>query len=311
MGNATVKLLLDVPRHVFSLMAIIAVAPLPALLAPRYNYTWSLLIFVLPIVAILWWFFRTPEDEFKHSKRAFFVTLVLLVASGAVLNLLFADDFFAYPNTDAVLGCSICSIPALDFFSIDWEHPIPIEEFGFYSFGFLTMLLVYMWGDLHFFAAYRREPDESVHKRLIQLSWGPFVIAAALLLAGTLVKRLFGGGGFPGYLAYLLFVPFLVTTLLYRTALRRINWRAYTFMFVTILGTSVAWEVSLGLPHRWWAYQPAPMMGLYFAKWSNIPIEAILVWFLAAIATTVTFEAAKIFFRMERPVKKRFFEEGY
>jgi hypothetical protein len=52
------------------------------------------------------------------------------------------------------------------------------------------------------------------------------------------------------------------------------------------------------------------MLGLYFAKWSNLPLEAMLVWFLAAITTAVTFEAMKIFFRMERPVRDRLFREG-
>jgi hypothetical protein len=301
---------LDAPGHVFWLMGILAFVPLPSLLADRYNYTWSLLIFLVPIAAILWWFVTTPENELEPDRNAFLVTLSALVASGALLNLLFADDFFSYPNTRAVLGCRICSIPALDFFSVDFEHPIPIEEFAFYISGFLAMLLVYLWGDLHFFSAYRKEPGEAPRRRLIQFSARPFLMAGALLLVGLVVKSRFGGGGFPGYLAYLLFVPFLITTLLYRTAVDHINWRAFIFMFVMILGSSVMWEVSLALPDGWWAYQNAPMLGLYFAKWSNLPLEAMLVWFLAAITTAVTFEAMKIFFRMERPVRDRLFREG-
>jgi hypothetical protein len=78
-------------------------------------------------------------------------------------------------------------------------------------------------------------------------------------------------------------------------------------MFVLVLALSVLLEVSLGLPERWWAYRQKWMVGLFVSRWYGLPIEAVLVWFVAAIATVVTFESAKRFFYMEKPVPERMF----
>ena len=39
------------------------------------------------------------------------------------------------------------------------------------------------------------------------------------------------------------------------------------------------------------------MIGIYVKIWHSLPVEAVIVWFLAPIATVVTFDAFKRFFR--------------
>lgn len=291
----------DASRHVATLAVVLLLSPIPSFCASRCNYTWSLLVFCLPTAAISYWFLRTPERDLHLIRSAFWVTLILLFSTGLLLNLLFADNFFEYPNTEAVIGWTV---PSLDFFSVDREHPIPVEEFGFYLFGFLMMLLVYIWGDLYFFSEYRRKPP--VAEAIVGFSWKPFT--AGVLLLGAIWAHcvLRPTGHFPGYLTYLVLIPILVTTLLWRTAEPGINWRAYNFMFVLVLALSVVLEVTLGLPQGWWAYQQRWMVGISVSSWSDLPIEAVLVWFVAAIATVVTFESAKRFLHMKKPLPERF-----
>ena len=87
------------------------------------GYTWSLLLFIIPIGALGWWFARRPDLQFP--RRAFWRTLAVLTPLGFLLDLLFGNAFFVFPNKSATLG---------------WEVPavggaIPIEEFVFYSPG--------------------------------------------------------------------------------------------------------------------------------------------------------------------------------
>lgn len=286
----------DAARHVAVLGAVLISSPVPCLVAKSHNYTWSLLIFLGPIATILHWFYRTEEKELSGSRKAFLFTLGLLVPMGFLLNLFFADDFFRYDDPNATLGWYI---PALDFFSVDWEHPIPVEEFAFYTTGFIAMLLIYIWGDETFFERYqRRDHTEAitVETAIVQWSVVPVVLALVVVGGAWLFKESQGDGGFPGYLAYLMGIPFVVSVTLYRVAAPFINWRAYAFMFVVILADSVTWEVTLAIPQGWWGYRDEQMMGVFIQAWNNLPIEAVLVWVLATFATVVTFEAAKVFF---------------
>lgn len=232
-------------RHVATLTAVLVLSPVPSMLAPSHNYTWSLLIFVLPIATILYWFALSHERELTPSRRAFNITLALLIPMGILLNLLFADNFFVYPNTDAVIGWSV---PALDFFAIDWQHPIPLEEFAFYISGFIAILLIYIWGDESFLRRYNI-PDyagkAAAVGAIVRLAWRPAVIALLMVGGGWALKSWLGEPGFPGYLAYLLLVPFVVTVTLYDVAAPFINWRAFMLVLLIIVADSLAWEVTL------------------------------------------------------------------
>ena len=92
-----------------------------------HGYSWSLLLFVVPIAVIGGWF--VPSEQVRIAKRAFGKTLLLLVPIGFGLDFFFAHRFFTYTNAGATFGIGS---PALG------GPPIPIEEYIFYFTGFLA-----------------------------------------------------------------------------------------------------------------------------------------------------------------------------
>ena len=67
-----------------------------------FGYTWSLLLFIIPIGALGWWFARRPDLQFP--RKAFWRTLAVLTPLGFALDLLFGNAFFVFPNESATLG---------------------------------------------------------------------------------------------------------------------------------------------------------------------------------------------------------------
>ena len=106
------------------------------------GYTWSLLLFIIPIGALGWWFARRPDLQFP--RKAFWRTLAVLTPLGFALDLLFGNAFFVFPNKSATLGWEIPAVGG----------PIPIEEFVFYLAGFMLVLLSYIWCDEYWMAEY-------------------------------------------------------------------------------------------------------------------------------------------------------------
>src|SRR5260370_4660102 len=74
---------------------------------PR-GYTWSLLLFIIPIAALAWWFACRPDLQFP--RKAFWRTIAVLTPLGFVLVLLFGNTFFIFPYKAATLACQL---PAL------------------------------------------------------------------------------------------------------------------------------------------------------------------------------------------------------
>ena len=70
-----------------------------------YGYSWSLLLFVVPIVVIGWWFL--PSEGIRISQRAFWRTIWVLVPCGFALDFFFASQFFLFPNTQATMGSGL------------------------------------------------------------------------------------------------------------------------------------------------------------------------------------------------------------
>jgi hypothetical protein len=99
------------------------------------GYTVSLLIFIVPVVLILFWFL--PNHRIHIARRSFGITILILTSSGAALDFFLSHRFFFFPNSNAVTGIPG---PALG-------GPVPIEEYCFYLTGFLTILLLYIWLD--------------------------------------------------------------------------------------------------------------------------------------------------------------------
>ena len=118
------------------------------------GYTWSLLLFIIPIGALGCWFACQPDLQFP--RKAFWRTIAVLTPLGFLLDLLFGNAFFVFPNKLATLGWGV---PALG-------GAIPIEEFIFYLAGFMLVLLSYIWCDEYWMAAYN-VPDYAVAAKAI------------------------------------------------------------------------------------------------------------------------------------------------
>jgi hypothetical protein len=97
-----------------------------------HGYTFSLLLFIVPIIFIAAWFL--PSDGLHIPQRAFWWTPAILVPVGFVLDFVFAQWFFDYPNHGATLGITA---PALG-------RPVSLQEYVFYLTGFVAVLLLYL-----------------------------------------------------------------------------------------------------------------------------------------------------------------------
>src|SRR5579864_9448404 len=63
------------------------------------GYTWSLLLFIVPILTIGCWFL--PSEGLDIPRRAFWRTIATLVPIGWLLDVVFAQWFFYFPNLQA------------------------------------------------------------------------------------------------------------------------------------------------------------------------------------------------------------------
>jgi len=255
--------------------------------ASPHGYTWSLLLFVIPIIAITVWFL--PSEGLEIPQRAFWRTIGILVPIGCLLDVVFAQWFFCFPNPQATLGILA---PALG-------HWVPVEEYAFYFTGFVTILLLYIWLTEYWLAAYTVQDyrgEARALPRLLKLH--PMsLITGLLLIAGAIAyKKWFSGvgEGLPGYFIVLVVGGLIPSASFYPVTRRFINWRALSLTMLLILLISMLWEATLALPYGWWNYQHRAMVGVFIGAWSDLPIEAVLVWLAVTYGTVILFEAVKI-----------------
>jgi len=218
------------------------------------GYTWSLLLFIIPIGALGCWFASRPDLQFP--RKAFWRTLAVLTPLGFLLDLLFGNAFFIFPNKAATLG---------------WEIPavggaIPIEEFVFYLAGFMLVLLSYIWCDEYWMGAYNVRDYAATAEnipRIVRFHFASVALGVVLIAAAVVYRKFLSGApqGFPWYFIYLV---------------------------------CLLWEATLALPYGWWEYRPITMMGLHIGAWSGLPIEAVFVWFAVTFTTVITYEVIKI-----------------
>jgi hypothetical protein len=250
------------------------------------GYTWSLLLFVVPLGALAAWF--VSRSDLGLVRKAFWRTIAVLAPLGCVLDLLFGNTFFTFPNRHATLSLGI---PAAG-------GPIPIEEFVFYFTGFMLVLLSYIWADEWWVAAYN-VPDYRAQAqgilRLTRFHFPSVLLGAGLVIAAVVFKKAFAASpeGFP-YFTYLTVASIVPSAGFIRTAQPFINWRAFSFTFFLILLISLLWEVTLAIPYGWWGYRPAAMMGLTIGAWRGLPVEAVCVWLTVSFTTVITYEVIKI-----------------
>lgn len=264
-----------------------------------YGYTISLLLFIVPIVVIGWWL--VPSEELKLPRRAFWHTIAILAPCGFALDFFCATRFFTFANTRATL-----QIPAPAI-----GGSVPIEEYVFYLTGFIVVLLIYVWLDEYWLAAYAvpeyRTEAENIHRLLTFHPWSLGI--AVLLIAGAIVYKKFVSdvpSGWPEYFMVLIGVGLTPALGFYPHAKKLINWRAFSLTIFMILLISMFWEATLAIPYGWWGYQKERMMGLPIGAWSDLPIEAVFVWIAVTYATVFVFEVVRVWQASGRPARDAF-----
>jgi len=266
-----------------------------------HGYTWSLSLFMLPVVALAFWLARHRES--RTQNRAFWITTLIVSGSGVLLDVFFGLSFFTFPNRGAVLGVCFYGYSFAD----GWKRAIPIEEIGFYVFGALAVLLVYIWGDEFWFRAYNVDdaPRRNIRFRaLVSFHPSSAIFGVVVFLAGWLYKR-FGPqadhAGFPGYFLFLTLVAITPSILFFRVASPFINWRAFSLGFLFILLVSLFWEATLAVPYQWWGFQPRQMLGLFINGFSGLPVEEPLLWLGVTWATVIIYEVISTLLFMDWP----------
>lgn len=264
-----------------------------------HGYTFSLLLFIIPSAVIGGWFL--PSEGLHIPQRAFYRTLGILVPLGCVLDFVFAQWFFCYPNRGATLGIGA---PALG-------RPVPVEEYIFYLTGFLTVLLLYIWLGEFWLASYNviDYPGEAKKvRRLLQFHPTSLVLAAALIGSAWFYKKHLAlpddQAGFPGYFTFLVAGALLPAVSFFPVARRFINWRALSLTLFFMLLVSLLWEATLAVPYNWWNFQHSQMMGVFIGAWSYLPIEEVFVWIAVTYATAIVFEVVKVWLASDRSVRE-------
>jgi hypothetical protein len=257
----------------------------PQLNPSPYGYTVSLLLFIVPILAIGLWL--VPREGLRISKKSFWRTIAILFPMGAALDFFFARVFFTYPNPGATLRITAPAVGG----------GVPLEEYVFYFTGFAAVLLIYIWLDEYWFAAYsvpadrkeRAQFDRLLHLHWQSLLWAVVLIAAAIFYRVTFVKE----PGFPGYFSFLVAGALGPSAALLPSAMPVINWRALSLTLFIMLLTSLLWEVTLAVPYGWWGFQDAAMIGVRITAWSRLPVEEVCVWIAVTYATVIVYEIVR------------------
>lgn len=272
-----------------------------------FGYTVSLLIYLVPVLTLITWFYRTHAPE-SYRRRALKWTLILLVPIGFALDFFLGNLFFLFPNTGAVLGIYV---PGFSFETGGLVWDLPIEEFIFYASGFFAILLLYIWCNQIWVAAYGVSDYSDVDNHppyILQIHWGAVGTGVILLALAVFYKKVMAPvehrGGFPLYMTFLIGAAVLPAMLLYRTSKPFVNWRAFSITLMWVLLTSLLWEATLASPFGWWRYKPEWMMGLHIRAWADLPVEAVVLWIAVAYTTISVYETIKVFHHMKAPTKK-------
>ena len=268
-----------------------------------FGYTWSLALFIIPIGVLAWWFACRPD--LKFPRKAFLRTIAVLAPLGFVLDLLFGNAFFIFPNRAATLGCNV---PALG-------GAIPIEEFIFYLTGFMLVLLSYIWCDEYWMAAYNVPDYKEAARditRIVRFHFCSVVLGLVSIAAAILYRKFVSNTseGFPWYFIYLICASLVPSAGFFYTAQRFINWRAFSFTFFLLLLISLLWEVTLALPYGWWEYRSNILIGLQIGACSGLPIEAACVWMAVTFTAVITYEVIKIWKALGTRALEAFFGIG-
>jgi hypothetical protein len=256
------------------------VALVPAVIADDYAYTWSLLAFAIPLAVMSQWLRHHAPLAWDQLVAYGPATLAVLVPMGFALNLALADVLFVYPEPRAILGVQISAIAGAGL-------AVPIEEYLFYVLGFSFILVGYVFFTRNAMT-HRTERVHSHAPRAPRRIAGWVVVSALLTLGVALGLRPNESVDAPVYLYYLVSLPVVLTLLCAARAWRTIHWPGLARITAFTFALSFVLEGMLALPRGWWGYNPSMMCGLDVTP--GLPIEAVLVWWLAAVATCTVFE---------------------
>jgi hypothetical protein len=272
----------------------------PVFEASPYGYTVSLLIYLVPIVTTIGWFWSNhPWSDYRRV--AFRQTIYLLAPLGFALDVFLGELFLNFPNPGATLQFNLYGFSWQDF---RFHRTIPIEEFVFYVGGFLAMLLVYIWSDEYWMSRYNTASDhvDRPSEYLLRLEWRAIWPAVGLIAAAAAWKRLGPHPhheGFPLYFTFLVCAGLAPSLVCYRAAKPFINWQALSLTLGWVLLTSLLWEATLAMPFGWWAYERTYMMGIHVEAWHHLPIEAVFLWLVVTFATVIVYETLKLRLRVK------------
>ena len=272
--------------------------------ASPFGYTLSLALFVFPVASLVGWF-ATHRSRIDRHWKAFWATFWIIVPLWSILDILLANVIFSFPNPAATLGIELPGYKPGD----GWGLHVPIEEFLFYVMGCAVIVLLYIWGSEVWFSAYTRSEEDYAEVgsgfQLRQTWHGRSLLTGlAVILAGILVKK-FGAhpDGFPVYFTFLVAVVLVPSGMAFRLVARFVNLQAFLFTLQTLLLVSLLWEVTLALPYGWWNYNQQWMLGIGILPWSNLPIEAPMLWVAAAWSNIGIYEVAKLYYFSEQPFR--------
>lgn len=268
--------------------------------ASRGGYTWSLILFVLPVTAYLIWFAVTKRKDRRH-RTPFLITIGIIAVAWTVLDILLARSFFTFPDDNATV---LFSIPGYDP-ETGWGLVVPFEEVLFYILGAVFLVLTYIWASEAWFPD-RDLPDEAYHGAWP--GWKGFIVPTILaggvlaIVAAVIVKQFTSAPGwFPGYFAFIVIFVVVPSLMIVSVGFKFINLPAFQFTVLTIVIIGVLWEVTLALPYGWWGYRYSQMIGIFVRPWSDLPVEAALLWIAAAWSNVSTYELARLWYHRNEP----------
>lgn len=280
----------------------------PVIGATPLGYTWSLLLFIIPILTIATWLHLFRKEKF--IRKSFWLTIAILIPIGFILDILFGLTFFTFNNPGATLQINL---PGFDFKAMKWLWELPIEEFIFYAAGFAAVLLIYIWCDEYWLAAYN-VPDYSSEtkgiKRIVIFHPRSLILGMFLIVFAIVYKKLIPHAyqeGFPGYFTFLVVTAIVPSAAFFKTTCRFINWRAFSLTFFFVLLVSLLWEATLASPYQWWGYNYRQILGITVGAWSRLPIEAVILWMAVTFTTIIIYEVIKIWLNSGRKARHAFF----
>lgn len=280
--------------------------------ASPLGYTWSLVLFYFPVLVVAVWLLRHPL--YPVQKKALGLALAILLPLLTLLDVFLGNLFFTWPNADASLKVFVWGY----VFGQGWVKNVPIEEFLFYAGGIVATILVYIWAKEYSMPAANLDAEEyrktaQAASRVAVFHPRTLVVAVVAFAAALAYKKLGNHPypeGFPGYFLFNLVAIATPMAMFWRVVGRFINLQAFLFMMSSLLWVSMLWEATLGLPYGWWGYHPQQMMGIFINAWSDLPLEAVLVWIAGGWASVTVYEVIKLYLHSERSMLNLLFGVG-